>query len=288
MGKMIMLICGWVFAVFFIILYITGSKKFKREAEAIDKDKFLLSDVFVVGMAAVQMFKLRTSNKPPKTRQLLSELFGRNFIDFYCMVLTAAKISYVLLLLPPAFFIGAMANSPAIVVVFLLLAALLIWYTTSHLNSALEEQHAEILLDYPNVLSNLALLVNAGMMLRDAWKTVGSNGTRKLYREMQNVTQNIANGYSELDAYSELADNCKLNEIKKFVSVISQNVQKGGAELVYVLKELSTDAWTIKRNTAKMRGDAAATKLIIPVGITFVGILVMIMVPIMANMNMGV
>lgn len=287
MEQTIMLLCGWIFAVMFIVMYIIGSKNFKREADAVDKDKFLLSDVFVVGMMAVQMFKIKTVKKPPKTRQLLAELFGRNYVEFYCMILTAAKISYIFMIMPLAFFIGAMANSAGIVFVFLLLGALLIWYTSSHLSTALEEQHAEILLDYPNVLSNLALLVNAGMMLRDAWKTVGENGTRKLYREMQNVTRNIANGYSELDAYSELAENCKLNEIKKFISVICQNVQKGGAELVYVLKELSTDAWTVKRSTAKMRGDAAATKLIIPVGITFIGILVMIMVPIMANMNLG-
>lgn len=287
MGKVIMLLCGWLFAAIYILLYIIGSKKYKREAEAVDKDKFMMSDIYVIGMTAVQMLKIKTLNKPPKTRQLLAELFGRNYVEFYCMILTAAKISYILMVLPLAFFFGAMANSAGIVFLFLLLSVIFIWYTTSHLNTALEEQHAEILLDYPNVLSNLALLVNAGMMLRDAWRTVGENGTRKLYREMQNVTQNIANGYSEIDAYSELSDNCKVNEIKKFVSVICQNVQKGGSELVYVLKELSTDAWTIKRNTAKMRGDAAATKLIIPVGITFIGILVMIMVPIMANMNLG-
>lgn len=287
MEKMIMLLSGWIFCIVFIVLYISGYRKFKLEAEAVDKDKFLLSDIFVVGMAVVRMFNIKTSKKPQKKRQLLAELFGREYVEFYCMVLTAAKISYILMILPLAFFLGAMAGSVGLVFVFLLIGVLLVWYTSAHLESALEEQHAEILLDYPNVLSNLALLVNAGMMLRDAWRVVSENGTRKLYREMQSVTKNIANGYTELAAYSELADNCKINEIKKFVSVISQNVQKGGSELVYVLKELSNEAWTIKRNTTKMRGDAAATKLIIPVGITFVGILVMIMVPIVANMNLG-
>lgn len=287
MEKIIMLLSGWGFCIIFLILYISGSRKFKAEAEAVDKEKFMLSDIFVVGMSVVRIFKINTSNKNPKKRQLLAELFGREYVEFYCMILTSAQISYILMILPLAFFMGAMADSAGLVIVFLLVGALLAWYTSSHLNTALEEQHVEILLDYPNVLSNLALLVNAGMMLREAWKVVSENGTRKLYREMQNVTRNIANGYSEPAAYSELADNCKINEIKKFVSVINQNIQKGGSELVYVLKELSNDAWSIKRNTAKMRGDAAATKLIIPVGITFVGILVMIMVPIMANMNLG-
>lgn len=287
MVRFILLLLGWITGVMFIVLYMSGSKKYRVEADAVDKDKFLLPDIYVVGMSVVRMLKLNTSNKSAKKRQMLSELFGRDYVNFYCMVLSAAGISYIMLMLPLGFFIGAMADSFGITILFALIGALLVWFTSSRLSSELEEQHAEILLDYPNVLSNLALLVNAGMMLRDAWKIVGESGNRKLHREMQKVTKNIGNGYSELAAYGEFADNCKLNEIKKFISIISQNVQKGGSELVHVLKELSVDAWNTKRNLAKMRGDAAATKLIIPVGITFVGILVMIMVPIMANMNLG-
>lgn len=289
MSKNIMLVCGCVFAILYIVLYVAGSMTRKAEMAIVekDKDKFLLPDIFVVGMTVLLMFRVTNYKKSSKTRQMLTELFGKEYVEFYSMILTASKISYILLILPIAFLIGAMADSVGMIFLFVLVGALLIWYSSSHLNTLLEEQHAEILMDYPNVLSNLALLVNAGMMLRDAWKTVSENGTRKLYREMQNVTKNIANGYSEIDAYNEFANNCKLNEIKKFISIISQNVQKGGSELVYVLKELSTDAWNVKRNTAKMRGDAASTKLLIPVGITFIAILVMVMVPIMANMNLG-
>lgn len=108
-----------------------------------------------------------------------------------------------------------------------------------------------------------------------------------MYREMQNVTLMIKNGYSEIEAYNELSDACKLNEIKKFVSIICQSTERAGSELVHILKELSVDAWNSKKNVAKMRGDAASGKLIIPIGITFVGILIMIMVPIVANMNLG-
>lgn len=287
MGRIIMLLLGWVSGVFFMVLYIGGRKKYKVEAEAVDDTKFLLPDIFVTGMSAVRMLHIDTSKKPIKLRRQLAELFGRDYVEFYCMISTAAKISYILMVLPIAFFIGAMADAAGIVIIFLLVGVLMGWFSSVKLDNAIEEQHTEILLDYPNVLSKLALLVNAGMVLRDAWKIVGESGDRKLYREMQRVTKNIANGYSELAAYGELSDNCKINEIKKFVSIISQNVQKGGAELVYALKELSVDAWNTKRNTVKMCGDAAATKLIIPVGITFVGILVMIMVPIMANMNLG-
>lgn len=189
MGRLIMLLSGWVSAVVFIVLYLGGSKKYKVEAEAVDQEKFLLPDIFVVGMSVIRTFNINTARKSAKKRQMLSELFGRDYMSFYSMIMTAASISYVLLLLPIAFFLGALANSPILVILFAAIAALLIWFTSSKLDTALTEQHEEILLDYPNVLSNLALLVNAGMMLRDAWRTVGESGTRKLYREMQNVTK---------------------------------------------------------------------------------------------------
>ncbi|MGN0670334.1 MAG: type II secretion system F family protein, partial [Oscillospiraceae bacterium] len=222
-----------------------------------------------------------------KTRQKYAELFEKQYTEFYLMITRAAIISYVLLFLPLAFLFGAMTNEVAMVVLVLLVPAVLALYVKMNIGGKIKEQRDEILLDYPNVLSKLALLINAGMMLREAWATVSESGNRKLYREMQNVTKKVNNGYSDIRAYEELADACKINEIKKFVSIICQNTEKGSSELTHILKELSVDAWTLKKNVAKVKGDAASGKLIIPVAISFVAILIMIMVPIMVGMQNG-
>lgn len=282
-----MLLIGIGATLIYVVLYLAGSKKYSAAVSNIRQDCFPIADIFVVGIEVTDIFKLPAIKSNTKTRQKYAELFEKQYTEFYLMITRAAIISYVLLFLPLAFLFGAMTNEVAMVVLVLLVPAVLALYVKMNIGGKIKEQRDEILLDYPNVLSKLALLINAGMMLREAWATVSESGNRKLYREMQNVTKKVNNGYSDIRAYEELADACKINEIKKFVSIICQNTEKGSSELTHILKELSVDAWTLKKNVAKVKGDAASGKLIIPVAISFVAILIMIMVPIMVGMQNG-
>lgn len=285
--EIVMYAIGLVLSIIYIIIYIANSKKYSALINGVDKDFYALSDTFVVGIAIVEKFSLTTRNPDHKKRRKLEELFSKQYLDFNYLIYKASKISYVMVILPISFVVAALVKSPLFAAVGIVLAVLMVVYVDLRIDSKLQEQHEEILLDYPNVLSNMALLVSSGMMLREAWKTVGESGTRKIYREMQNASHYISIGYSETQAYTEFADACKINEIKKFVSIICQNVEKGSSELVHVLRELSIEAWNTKKNVVKTRGSAASTKLIIPVMISFVGILIMIMVPIMSGMNMS-
>ncbi len=285
MCQYIMLFIGLIFAALYIVFYIIGVKKYGQAVDGISGDAYLIPDIFVVGIAVVQAFKIQTGKKDIKIRNKYAELFGKQYVEFYCMISIASTISYIMLFLPVAFLLGAMTNQPVFVALLLLVSMLLPVYNSMKIDTKNQEQHVEILLDYPNVLSSLALLINAGMMLREAWQAVGNSGTRKLYREMQNVSILISNGYSDAEAYKELAENCRVNEIKKFVSILCQNVERGGSVLVNIMKELSVDAWTAKKNTANKKGENASAKLIIPIMITFVGILMMILVPIVSSIS---
>ncbi|MGN0639329.1 MAG: type II secretion system F family protein [Oscillospiraceae bacterium] len=288
MEQYIMLLIGVGATLIYVVLYLAGSKKYSAAVSNIRQDCFPIADIFVVGIEVTDIFKLPAIKSNTKTRQKYAELFEKQYTEFYLMITRAAIISYVLLFLPLAFLFGAMTNEVAMVVLVLLVPAVLALYVKMNIGGKIKEQRDEILLDYPNVLSKLALLINAGMMLREAWATVAESGNRKLYREMQNVTKKVNNGYSDIRAYEELADACRINEIKKFVSIICQNTEKGSSELTHILKELSVDAWTLKKNLAKVKGDAASGKLIIPVAISFIAILIMIMVPIMSGMQNGI
>ena len=67
------------------------------------------------------------------------------------------------------------------------MGGLLILYLDLTLQDKLTARRQEIVLDLPQVLSKLTLLVNSGMVLRDAWKKVSITGERALYQEMQNA-----------------------------------------------------------------------------------------------------
>lgn len=288
MGKIIMFLIGVITAAFYIIMYLVGNKKYQRVAAAVRDDVFPIKDIFVVGLLTLDIFKIKPEIKSSKTRRKYTELFGKQYVEFYSMITVASIISYVAMFIPIAFFFGAMADMVEMILIILIISVLLPVYVLISIDDKIKNQRSEILMDYPNVLSKIALLINAGMMLREAWADVAKSGNTKLYIEMRNVITLINNGTPETQAYEELAEICRVNEIKKFVSIVCQNIQKGSSELVYIMKELSVEAWNTKKTVAKMKGDSAQTKLMIPLLISFVGILAMIMVPIVANMNLGI
>ena len=148
-----------------------------------------------------------------------------------------------------------------------------------------ENKTNEVLNDFADVVSKLALLVNAGMIMREAWEKVAYTGESEIYQEMKNVIVDINNGVSEIDAYTDFGMRCTSPEIKKFTSTIIQGMVKGNRELVEMIKQQSREIWDAKRHRVKQQGEKAASKLLIPICIMFIGILIMIIVPIFANLG---
>lgn len=284
--NLVLLFIGVVLTLLYCVIYLKNAAKYETWVAGVDDEVYSLKDVLVVGFAVIEMLKLNTRNVNEKKRRKLTELYTDRYTEFYCIVDRAAVISYMMTFLPFAFLIGALMNSIAGTLLVGLLAVFMPIYTNMRIDDQIKTRREELLLDYPTVLSKMALMVNAGMMLREAWALVAESGSRKLYVEMRRASASIANGESEIRAYEDFGSACKINELKKFASIICQNVEKGNSELVQVMKQLSMEAWTTKKNIAISRGKNAETKLIIPVGITFVGVLAMILVPIVTNMSM--
>ena len=122
------------------------------------------------------------------------------------------------------------------------------------------------------------------MVLRDAWKKVSITGERTLYLEMQNTNLEMENGVMEIDAYRNFAERCNVKEVRKFTSLIIQNLNKGNEELAYFMKDLSDEMWEVKKNEVKQKGEKANSQLLLPMMMIFIGILLIIMVPIMQQM----
>ena len=122
------------------------------------------------------------------------------------------------------------------------------------------------------------------MVMRDAWDKVAATGTGVLYQEMQITKEEFRNGVSELEAYRNFADRCAVKEIRRFSSTMIQNLQKGNAEIAFFLREMADELWEEKKHLAKRKGEAANSRLMLPTGMIFLGILIMIMVPAFAGM----
>ena len=123
------------------------------------------------------------------------------------------------------------------------------------------------------------------MVVRDAWKRTAITGTRQLYIEMQQTSLEIENGVMEIEAYRNFAERCGVKEVKKFSTLIMQNLQKGNEELAMFLNDLSDEMWEMKKNEVKQKGEKANSKLLLPVFLIFIGILILVLVPMMNGMG---
>ena len=180
--------------------------------------------------------------------------------------------------------LGALGNSGLATVAGVGFAGLLMWYVEELMNDKLEAKRDELLAHLPQMLSKMTLLVNSGMVVREAWKKIAESGDRALNREMRLTVDEMNNGVAELDAYKNFADRCAIKEIRRFSSTMIQNMQKGNSEIAYFLKEMSDEMWEEKKHLVKRKGEAANSKLLIPTAMIFIGILILVMVPTFMNM----
>lgn len=242
--------------------------------------------LYALGYALLEKVHFNYENR--YARKLYKEIdvvLGKKYADFYLRVNLSGKVSLSLLLIPMVLILYALLQSPAIIIIYGLAEFVVIYYFDMKVSDEMKKRQFEIDRDLPSIISKLTLLVNAGMILKEAWSEVSHTGTSTLYVEMQQAVIQMQNGISEEDAYKEFSERCMSQKVKKFVGTLAQNIKKGNKDLVSYLKGQSEIAWTEKKEFIKQQGEIASSKLLIPIGIMFIGIIVMIVVPIFANFS---
>lgn len=273
-------------AIYGIVLLATG-KKYSYMIEPLDKTEYRLPDLYTFGFAFMNLTKHKFTGKGElKRRKYITVLKGDKYAEYYLQVEYAKRVGLTAPLVPLSFFMAGISGEASICFVMLFIVAALYIYIAQRPEKQIEERSEELLTDFSDVVSKLALLINAGMIMRNAWEKVAYSKEGVIYTEMKNVVINMRDGMSESDAYYEFGSRCIIPEIKKFASTIIQGIIKGNKELSVMLTQQSHEVWEIKMNHVKRQGDAAVTKLVAPMMIMFIGILVMIMIPIFSNMGM--
>jgi tight adherence protein C len=218
-------------------------------------------------------------------RKELGVLYGDKYAEYYIRVIYAQKVtlSFTLLLLAAPLY--GFANDILASLVVVMFAGLAFYYFGTLTETKIMKRSEELLLDFSNVVSKLALLTNAGMILREAWEEVAYTGETTLYKEMQTTVNEMKNGVSEIDAMFNFGSRCIIPEIKKFTSTIVQGMVKGNSDLIIMLQEQSKEVWALKKQNVRRQGEKASSKLMIPMMLMFVGILITVIVPVFANMG---
>lgn len=270
---------GWM------LFFFAGLKHANLFDSLIEKD-FPLKEIYFVGYAIMQMLNYQYKSKHDrKLRKEISVLYGEKYADYYLRVIYAQKVTMAFTIATLAVPMYGFANSMAATVVVIAFAAVAYYYFGTVTEKKILKRSEEMLSDFSNVVSKLALLTNAGMIMREAWEEVARTGETTIYQEMQKTVDEMNNGVSEIDALFNFGTRCIIPEIKKFTSTIVQGIVKGNSELTFMLQEQSKEVWAAKKQNVRRQGEKAASKLLVPILIMFVGILIMILIPIFTNLG---
>lgn len=272
----------------FIILLL-ASKPYDEYVDTLDEKEFPIKCIYGAGFVLADKLKLDYKSRfANDLRQRVVILYGQKYSEFYIRVLYAQKLSICLLVFVLGSIFATFAGGTDSLVIFgiaIVIVGVVYYYFNTMAATKIKKKSDIYLKDFPGVVSTIALLVNAGMTLREAWSDVANSSSGELYEQMRQVTHDMDNGMAESDALYAFAIRCATPEIKKFTSFIVQGLEKGNRDLAFSLKNQSDELWEMKKQRALQQGDLAASKLLIPIMVMFIGILVLVMGPIMTNLG---
>ena len=280
-----LLIIAWFF------LYLRYKNSYKDMLEEIDGKIFTLKEIYFVGLGFIEMYesvtkkRINESEKAVTKISHLAEVFGKENAELYYYISTAATVSLTLTLLPIGLMAGPLMSSALGYFVGITFALVLTYGVTSSINGSVDRKKDAIVNEFPQMVSKLTMLINAGMLVRRAWDEVANSNTEEpLYEEMRITSKDIREGVSIEKAMDDFASRCAVKQIRKFSSIYVQAVVRGAADAVDSMKVMSDEAWQEKKQLAKQRGEKANSKLLIPNMLMLVGIIVVVVVPAVISM----
>lgn len=150
-----------------------------------------------------------------------------------------------------------------------------------------EKRREQMLQDYPNLVMKLTLLVQAGMTVRMAFRKIAHDyqgmqacrQARYAYEEIAAACNEMDSGISEMEAYERFGDRCGEAKYKTLATLLVQNLQKGSQRLLEMLERESMEAFEDRKRKARVLGEAAATKLLVPMILMLLIVLAIVMIP---------
>lgn len=283
----VIMMIGTITALIWLVFFIKGLKHNAMFNVLIEKD-FPFKEIYGLGYAVLTTFGYRYKSKGDrKLRQELDVLYGEKYSEYYLRVIRSQQITISATLFVLSFALYGLAEDITAAIIGWVFSALAYYYFGTMTRNKIQKRSDELLRDFSEVVSKLALLSNAGMILRDAWQEVAFAGTSTIYSEMKISVDEMNNGISEVDAIYNFGTRCIIPEIKKFTSTIIQGITKGNSELSGMMQSQSKEVWQLKKQLVRREGEKAASKLLIPICIMFLGILIMILVPIFTNLGVA-
>lgn len=235
-------------------------------------------------LGIVEILKLSGAGRyQTRLNQKLVMIYGSRYISYYTKVHWSTKILYLFLGVIIGTLFCLLDSSDYLMLLVIPFAGMgLFFLVDNNLDNQYKERKFQLERDFPNFISKLILLVNAGLNVRQAIDRIVSDNDKSapLYKELQCVVLDVQAGSLEYEAYMDFSERCKIKQITNFVSIIQQNMKLGGNQMLFELKRMGTECWEMRKNVAKQLGEKASSKLMIPLSIMFLAVVLICVAPV--------
>ncbi|AGC68429.1 type II secretion system F domain protein [Thermoclostridium stercorarium subsp. stercorarium DSM 8532] len=268
---------------FYVIMNQFARQKFSDELKILDVKEYPYRDFLAFGMWLYNKLNIpKSGSYHVFLYQRIVMVYGTRYAGYYLRIYWGEKFMYSFLGIIVACFVGAASGAGAKFVIAVPAAGTLLFFLADrNLDDRAEKRKLQLMIDFPAFVSKLALLMNAGMHLRQALVKIydDSDKTKPLYEELGTVLADLEAGIGESQAWQEFSERCKVREITSFASMIVQNSKLGGKQMVNELKRMSHEAWEMRKNAARQLGETASAKLVFPMMLMLVAILIIALAP---------
>lgn len=131
----------------------------------------------------------------------------------------------------------------------------------------------------PLLLSQMVLLMGAGMSTSHALEKVTYKKENLLMIILFKVTQEVKYGKSFERSLMGLMAQCQHIYVTRFGRIILSHEKNGTQSSMILLQELMDDLWKNRRAQALKKGEEASTQLLMPMSIALIGIVLLITIP---------
>lgn len=284
--NIVILAIGSVLSLIFIVLLFKGGRN-DYIIEPLDDDAFPMKFLYSVGFELQGTKPLRLRGKlGAKLREETTLYYGKKFSEFYARAIWAQTLSFVWGSLALMFLLAGLFDSEFYALLGVVLAALAAYYFINYTSDKLKNRRDICEDELPNAISKLALLVNSGATLHDAWKIVAYGKTGSFYELMQDSCVAMDNGKAEVDAIYDFGTASNSQDVKKFTSALFQSIERGGGELPTFLANQSAELWSQNRQRLLQKGEQAASALLMPIALMFAGTMLIVIASAMQSFSL--
>lgn len=179
--------------------------------------------------------------------------------------------------------------TPKILLLEILAFVLLIIFTKRKQKEDEKKRLQDMERDYADIVSQLSLLLGAGMTAKQAWNRLamqynfkrrcGMIEKKQVYESILRMNGRFLEGVSERMAYQQFREEIPANSYHKLMRILLGSLEKGTQGIEMRLEEESQLAFEQKILLAKKRGEEASTKMLGPLMFMLVIVMGIIMIP---------